>query len=325
MPQDFRRSTVADPPASTEGQRECARAEWCTGYRIVQQADGTSKREPGLAYTAFCVADTTLIGEKLGELPGAFTRLEADLGDPVRRNEMVRVPFGPAIPLSEFYDALIRRIAPELCAWAARVRAVKPLSPPPQVPVLSVAAVEHAAVTLKRNLSALLALQPGWMTRTIPRPPGKGGQAPSITDLDDSYGDCEIIRFGIDFVTVMVLRDGTDAGTEILDLHRQCQRALGETVTRPETLDGIPCRSCDSPHLERAEPPSDPSTEADYSRCPECGDRMKPGTYNEWVDWYKAWAESLGPLTCQRCLKNEHAQCIFPGCECAGRGHPQAA
>lgn len=311
----------------TEGQRECARKDWCAGYRMVQQDDGTFKRQPGLTYQPFCVADTALIGEKLGELPEAFARLEADLGDPVRRSEMIRVPFGPAIPLSEYYDSLMRQIAPQLCAWAARVRAVKPLSPPPQVPVLSPIAVEHAAVTLKRNLSALLALQPGWMTRTFTRPPGRAGQPPSITDLEAEYGDCEIVRFGIDSVTLMVQCGGIDAGMEILSLHRKCSVALGEAATRPELLDGIPCRSCGVMGLERAKMPSDPKTEADYSRCPECGDRMALETYRAWVDRYEAWVKTLDPLTCARCTNGNCGQCIYEGCECAAAGHtePRAA
>jgi hypothetical protein len=335
MPRDHRHGTVAGAQPGTEGQHECARADWCTGYRLVLAGDGTSKRAPGLTYQAFCTADTALIGEQLGELPFAYGRLQAGIGDPVRRSEMIRVPFGPVIPLSEYYDGLMRQIAPELCAWAARVRAVKSLSPPPQAPVLSLAAVGHAAATLGRNLSALLALQPGWMTRIIPRPPGRGGGPPSVTDLEDRFGDCEIVRFGVDSVTIMVQLGGTDAGLEILDLHRKCQRALGEAAPRPEILDGVPCRVCGVMGLERAEPPPDPKAEADYSRCPAlpCGDRMNLETYRAWVKRYEAWAKSAGPLACQRCegiwrngtFAKDHEGCIYDGCSCAAQGHREAA
>lgn len=237
---------------------------------------------------------------------------------------MIRIPFGPAIPLSEYYDSLIRQIAPGLSAWAARVRAVKQLSAP-HLPILSAAGVAYAAFVLQRNLSALLALQPGWMTRTFSRPPGKSGKPPSITDLEATYGDCEIVRFGIDSVTLMVQMDGTDAGLEILGLHRKCVVALGEAATRPELLDGIPCRACGVMGLERAKPPSDPTMPENYSHCPGCSDQMALETYRAWVKRYEAWARSLGSLTCQRCVNGDCDQCVYHGCECAAAGHQHAA
>lgn len=326
MPRDWRRTAVAEPPASTEGQRECARAEWCTGYRLVPADDGTSRRAPGLSYQAFCQPDTVLIAERLKELPEAFARLEADLGSPVRRNEMIRVPFGPAIPLSEYYDGLMRDIAPGLCSWAARVRALHRLTPIRPGSVLSPQTIKDAAGTLSKgqNLSALLALQPGWMTRTKPLKPGRRWwQPPDMTELLEEFGDCEIVRLGVDYVTLMIQLDGTHAGMEIFDWHRRCQLALGECAAKPEILDGIPCRVCGGFGLLRAELPSDPGTDPDWSRCPElsCGDRMDKPTYDAWVNRYKTWAEDAGPLTCQRCSRGDCDQCIYPGCDCAAISH----
>lgn len=317
-----RREAYRPEPGQGE-QQECARGTYCAGYRLVPDAAGINRRTPGLTYQGFCVADTALIAEKLGELPAAFGRLEADLGSPVRRGEMIRVPFGPAIPLSEYYDGLIRQIAPGLRAWESRVAEIKHLSAD-LAPPLSLDGVRTAAGTLGRHLSVLLALQPAWMSLTIPRPPGRAGMPPSLADLEEQYGDCEIVRFTIDSVTVMAQRSGTDAGLEIFGWHRKCDLALGETAARPELLDGIPCRVCGDLGLARAEPPSDPAAEPDWSRCPNlaCGDRMDLKTYRAWVARYEAWARSAGPLTCQRCLDDHHSWCIYGGCECATAGHP---
>jgi hypothetical protein len=123
--------------------------------------------------------------------------------------------------------------------------------------------------------------------------------------------------------TILAALSGAHAGLEIIDLHRRCLSALGEVATHPEVLDGVPCRVCGTLGLERAEPPSDPKAEADYSRCPalSCGDRMTLTTYRQWVKRYEAYIRSAGPLTCQRCQNGDCAECIFAGCECAADRH----
>jgi hypothetical protein len=59
-------------------------------------------------------------------------------------------------------------------------------------------------------------------------------------------------------------------------LHRRAQHQLGLTAVRPETCDGVPCRSCDLKALFR-EPGED------SVRCGGCGDRYTAGQYRDWV------------------------------------------
>lgn len=339
MPRDWRRSAnraVAEAQASTEGQRSCARKEWCTGYRMVPQDDGTSKREPDLTYQAFCRADTTLIAEYLSGdlgLPAAWSRLGADIGDPARRGTMVRIPFGPRMVLSEYYDLLMRRIAEVLCSYEERVRDAARLTPADtersRRPAFQHLTVQNAASTLAIHLSALLALPDGPVLRHIPSAELKAAGEPKRvlrSPVLELWQDAVVLANRDGMATILTETSGAGAGTEILDLHRRCLSALGEVATHPELLDGIPCRVCGIMGLVRAEPPSDPKREPDYSRCPDlsCGDRMDLKTYRQWCVRYEAWAKDLAPLTCQRCSKGDHGECIYEGCECAARGHPEA-
>lgn len=335
-PRDWR-STAAEPHAGTEGQRECARQEWCTGYRLVAQDDGTSKRAPGLAYTAFCRADTAVIADNLSAetgLAAAWSRLAADIGDPVRRGTMVRVPFGPRMVLSEYYDLLMRRITEVLCSYEERVRDAARLVPADtqrsRRPAYQHLVVENAAATLSVHLSVLLALPEGPVLRHIASAELKAAGEPRRvlrSPVLELWQDAIMLANRDGMATLLAGLDGTSAGLEVLDLHRRCLSALGEVATHPELLDGVPCRSCGTIGLERAEPPSDPKAPADYSRCPDasCGDRMDLATYRAWCKRYETWAKDLGPLTCARCAKGDHGECVYEGCQCAAIGHPEAA
>lgn len=334
MPKDHRHYAVAEAPAGSEGQRECARKAWCTGYRLVPQDDGTSKHAPGLTYTAFCRADTAVIAEYLSEdlgLPAAYGRLAADIGDPAKRGTVIRVPFGPRMILSEYYDMLMRRIAEVLCSYEERVRDAARLAPADteysRRPAFQHLAVTGAAGTLFRQMSVLLALPEGPLIRHIPSTELKAAGEPKRvlrSPVLELWQDAVVLANRDGMARLLADLSGVSAGLEILDLHRRCLSALGEIATRPELLDGVPCRSCGTIGLERAEPPSDPAMEAYYSRCPEmsCGDRMSLDTYRKWCARYKAWAEEAGPLKCQRCVNEDHAECVYAGCECAADGHP---
>lgn len=331
MPRDFRSALKDATSASTEGQRECAREAWCTGYRLVPQGDGTSRREPGLSYQAFCAADTALIAANLSAetgLPAAWLRLEADLGDPARRGEMIRVPFGPRMLLSEYYDLLMRRITEVLRSYEGRVREAARLS---AAPFRSTGrhAVELAAATLETHLSVLLALPEAPVYRHIPSAELRAAGDPRTAGAPilETWQDAIVYANRDGTARIVASLSGAHAGLEILDLHRRCLTALGEVATHPELLEGVPCRvgDCGTMGLERAEPPADPAIEAPYSRCPACGDTMKLPTYRDWARWYAAWASSAGPLTCQRCLLGRCESCIYTGCACAAEGHQDAA
>ena len=359
------------------GQRPCARipAEWCNGSRIVTGDNGTIQRLPGLTYRTFCDPCETRIRTCLDELPSAYERLAAEIGEARRGGQVTRSPFGPSEPLHKDIDALLRLMASILGGWAARVRAVARLSQPdPQRDPASTEAVTGAADILKDHVTALLALPAGWMTRTYPLPAGKlgaatgdrtvgtcrhcgrlitrsavsgrwwaadGGQetarecthqsrektevpplAPIPADLANFLAGEEIVRVGVDFITVTIRLGAADAGNEIIDLHYRSRKILGETRAPAETFDGVPCRNCEDMALERAEPPSDPKTPAMKSRCASCGDMMDVDEFTEWAARYAKWAGSAGLPACRRCQRGRHDQCAWQACPCRAAGHP---
>jgi hypothetical protein len=154
-------------------------------------------------------------------------------------------------------------------------------------------------------------------------PQEKRGPVPD--DVEDEIGEEEIVRIGDGWVKVMSQRDGTDAGLEILDLHYQARRLLGETPARPEPLDGVECWNCGEIKLVMAEPPSDPAQEGDYSRCEGCGHRMSRKEFSEWVNLNAAHARALQNKACRRCQKGDHSGCVWAKCSCALSGHLTAA
>jgi len=334
LPRDHRRVAVAEPPAGTESQRECHRGPWCTGYRLIPGDNGTTLRVPGVAHAAFCLADTALIAARLHPrrgLPAAYWWLRADLGNPVRRGEMVRVPFGPRMLLSEYYDMLMRRITEVLCSWERRVREVHHLSDPvPEADGHKV--VARAAATIGgERLSSLLACPPEPMLRRVPSGELKAAEGRVCSPVLALWQDAILHDNANGTAVIRASLSGAGAGTEILDLFSRCLSALGQVAPPAELLDGVPCRSCDAMGLERAEPPSDPEIPAMHSRCPVCRAEMDLATYRDWSAWYSEWAKGLGPVTCQRCLnadrdpgRHSHRDCIYGGCECAARGHPRA-
>jgi hypothetical protein len=170
-----------------EGQRICSRQppEWCSGSRIVDQGDGTFRREPGLTYRAFCDPCRDRIRTCLDEFPTAYLRLAASLGDPPKVGAgNVRSPFGPSEPVRAEVDALMRTIAAVLAGWEARVRAVAHLTPRnPGRDLLAPGSVAGAAVTLHGHVDALIALQPGWTSRVFTYPPGRTRSVPVPTSV----------------------------------------------------------------------------------------------------------------------------------------------
>jgi hypothetical protein len=278
---------TGDAGTLDSGQRRCARGDWCL-LRTVTTTAGEPQIIPAPTWRSFCESDRDDISRCLDDLPAGYVRLAHELGEKSRGGQVVRVPFGPRLPLSGHVDALMRLLAETLLSWEERLRDVARLA------VLDTQlsrhrnqarAVRDAAKVLGAHLDAVLALQPGPMTR-------------------DDYGEIVIADL-----------DGGDAGLEILRLHYRCRAVLGEVRARPESLDGVPCKQCGDIALERAEPPSDPAAEAMHSRCASCGAGMTLKDYASWVRWYARWADGAG-LTCRRCELNRHDECEHDGCGC---------
>jgi hypothetical protein len=310
-------------------QGRCSAGDWCTGGLLARNPDGTYSREPAVTPRAFCQACTDRIEVALADMPSAYRRLAAEIGDRPVTGKALRIPFGPRLLLREDVDALMRLMAATLCSWESRVRAKASWTPRDvDKPINTPGAITEAVRVLRELMSVLMAMQPGWMKHTIPFAPGKpkrGAPLPEIpADLEELYGDCEIVYLGVDHLSVMLMLGADDAGNALLKLRSRCLRQLGENRPQPEMFDGIPCRRCgDMGTLERAEPPSDPEKEAMHSRCASCDHAMNLADFQRWARWYGRWADGEG-LTCRRCLGKDHGECAYGLCSCpAPVDHPR--
>lgn len=266
------------PEPDEDGLRDCARGGWCSGYKIITE-DGKQKRTPGRGYQPFCPKDRRLIETDLSQIPAQFVFLAAEIGNPVKNGQMIRMPFGPRIPIRIDIDTLMRAIVESLSTWHERVAERDSLTYPyARTSKLQrqMIAVRNAERVLIHRVDALLALdsQPAARTRRVRTERDPEGRATEdITENEDL--------------------DGIDAGMEIFTLRYLCRAVLGETNARPEELLGVPCRreECDKIALRRAELPSDPKVPSWWSECWVCGDRMGEDEYREWTRWYAAWAD----------------------------------
>jgi hypothetical protein len=155
-------------------------AELCDGSRIIWDDNRNQVRVPARTSRAFCEPCRSRIIACLEELPPAYGRLAKALGDPPKTGiSSVRAPYGPKLQIRADIDALMRVTAIILHGWEARVRGSRlQLAPRPAPDILAPESVGKAAATLCTHIDVLLALQPGWMTRTFTFPPGKPGTAP---------------------------------------------------------------------------------------------------------------------------------------------------
>jgi hypothetical protein len=171
-------------PRDEDSGHPCSRIppELCDGARITWQDDGSSKREPMLTPRTFCDPCRSRIITCLEELPPAYARLAAALGDVPRTGASVRAPFGPSEPVRAEVDALMRVTAVILHGWEFRVRRSRLQLASRDTPdILGPESVKAAAGTLATHIDVLLALQPGWMTRTFTFPPGSAA-ATAVTE-----------------------------------------------------------------------------------------------------------------------------------------------
>jgi hypothetical protein len=275
-----------DPAPDDDGQRACAQGNRCASATRVQGPDGdtwVAARGP----RAFCAPDRGKIANALAELPRLYVSLSAELGSPSQASTATRSPFGPRLPLRGDIEAIMRSYAEVLTSWHERVAMIDSLAPPPEPHRDGSPSarpswyVDRAVKVLKPRLDALLALQPEPMRRAV-----------SLRDLALMPEDTEGVVRSV-YAAVMTDLSGADAGLEVLALQRLAGRALGETRQRPVELLGVPCRDpeCDMLALRRAELPSDPAVDADWSECTVCGDRMTESEYRGWTRRYARWAQ----------------------------------
>jgi hypothetical protein len=282
---DFRerpkgKGRAPEPPSqigSEEGQRPCARGEWCASSAVITEG-GEARREAALGYQAFCPRDRTFVARCLYELPEQYVRLAAELGRPSSGSSVIRIPFGPRVPIRLDIDSLLRLIAESLVSWHERVADIArldfPLNRASRLRREAVA-VARAELVLSAHLDALLALESLPMSR-----------AWSLRDLDDLPEGATGIVHPV-FIDATVDLSGADAGLEIISLRHLARAVLGETRARPEELVGVPCRdpdgNCGWRSVYRAELPSREDEPVWWTECARCGDRMDEKTYREWV------------------------------------------
>jgi len=171
----------------------CSRipAELCDGSRLVWDDDKNPRREPARTSRAFCDPCRSRVIACLDELPAAYERLCAALGDAPKTGKAVKVPFGPTEPIRAEIDALIRVTAVILHGWEFRVRRSRLQLASRDTPdILDPASVQKAAETSATHIDVLLALQPGWMTRTFTFPPGRPGTIAGQTGTCRRCGRC---------------------------------------------------------------------------------------------------------------------------------------
>ena len=285
---DRKQHAAYAPAVTTEGQRPCARGEHCARASVVTDPDGTSRREPALGYQAFCPADEALIARALDGMPFQYACLLAEIGNPAREGQMIRMPFGPRVPLRLDIDTLARFMREVLSCWEERVADVLGLSI--RDTDLSrkrrgLVAVRDSAKVLAVHLSVLLALQPEPVSRDVDLTEMRRIEEGKLWSY--LLGGTVHVAKDAGMAGIVAQLDGAGAGTEILALEYLARAVLGETRPRPEKLIGVPCRDpgggCGWRTLVRADLPSREDEPAWWSRCTRCGDRMTETEYREWT------------------------------------------
>lgn len=274
------------PTVTTEGQRPCARGEFCARATVTPGPDGTSRREPALGYQAFCPGDEAAIGAALAGMPRQYVHLIAEIGNPARDGQLIRVPFGPRVPLRLDIDSLTRFTREILSCWEERV--VNVLSLSVRETELSrkrrgMVAVRDSAKLLAANLSPLLALQPEPVSRDLDLMEARRIEEGRLWSY--LLGGTLHVAKDAGMAGIVARLDGTDAGTEILALEYLARAVLGETRAKPEKMIGVPCRAddCGWRTLVRAELPEREDEPVWWSRCTRCGDKMDETDYRDWT------------------------------------------
>lgn len=301
---------MAPPPAPEpdDGERECARGQWCSALTIRRNADGTVEWVPARTPRAFCDPCAAGVSHAIDGLPAAWAMLRLWGLEPGASGGRVRSPAGPRLPVAAAADALMRAIPEVILSWEERVHDVAGLSDldrhrhrrqvlrsgelpgDPEAVRRFLVPLRASARLLREYRSTLLSLEPAAMGRPA--------------------GD------GVEFVDL----DGTDAGHEFLRLRHQARAHVGLVTGRPDYFEGVPCKQCGAMGLERAPLPSRPGDEAMWSRCGKCSALMTEAQYGAWADWYAGWAKSAG-LACRKCQLGRHGECAWERCDCRGRGH----
>jgi hypothetical protein len=292
-PPSARRNPV---PALTPPDDDCcSRGDWCSG-RVITIENGARTVTPAATPRAYCHACEGYIGLCLdgdpadghyNGMPALYRRLHRELGEARQSEVMVKVPFGPSVPLSEAIDAQMRLMGEILCSWEERVRDIDSLSDLGEAgdrPQDDAADIERSVTILAPRISILVSLAPQEMMRSLP---------PWLVTDEDA--DCEIMSCNGHTVTIMPRLDGRRAGQEIMHLHYMARRLLLETNPPMPLLPDFRCRVCERKLLRKAPPPWHEQGVWFWSRCDGCGDEMSREEYDvnarRWLAFERARLE----------------------------------
>jgi hypothetical protein len=273
---DFRETSRQDS-GGEGGDRLCARGEWCASGAKQRRDDGTFTRAPSTCTRAFCEKDWGLTARCLDGLPTLHGRLHAAIGDHVVREIVLRVPFGPTVPLRLDVDEIMRLIVDCVMTWHERVADVAPTLTPIRtrdwrersLGMRSGDQLPHSVKILAGHLTTLLGLPAAPMLRPSASPAAKAVYA------------AEIVRAAGE--TVLTIAAGETAGNEILRLDWLGRACLLETPAPVERIIGVPCKECERRALVRAAPPQHEGDPEFASCCRYCGDLLSPDEYAEWA------------------------------------------
>jgi hypothetical protein len=271
------------------GDRVCARGQWCASASRAERDDGTWGREPASCTGVFCAVDEAIIGGCLEAFPALHGRLAGAALERLSAEVLVRLPFGPGVPVRVDVDELMRLLVDVACSWHERVATARKLAPPDtqrtrarQLTAGAGTLLDDAVPVLAAYLDDLLALPPGPVTRPWP------------SLLAVVVPDAIVLGAAGDTATLGLC--GADAGNEVMRLEYAGRAVLGETDPAPEVLHGVTCRSCERRSLRRAAPPQHDGDPAYASECTRCGHLMTAGEYRQWTSMNaRYWRERVTP------------------------------
>jgi hypothetical protein len=277
-------SEAGQSPSDGDPQNRCGRGEWCSNAVLVRNDDGDGwHREPVKTWRSFCDGCTDHIAACLADFPRLYVRLALEISQPRQAETLIKVPFGPSLPLSEAIDAHMRLITETLCSWEDRIRDIARLSdiPGPERPQDRGTDLERSLQIIEPRVTVLLSLGPQDMIRFM-RP----DLAPEDATVLGTHG-------GV--LKVITPLAGMDAGAEIMHMHYLARRLLLETNPPMPLLPDFRCRVCEQKLLRKAPPPWHEDGEWFKSRCDGCGDEMTDDEYKQnalrWIAYERAHLE----------------------------------
>lgn len=277
----------------------CARGEWCASATRERDEDtGKTVRTPVECPRTFCDADWSIITGALKALPGDYERLAAVIGDKPQGERLVRIPFGPAIPLRADVDEVMRLVVDAVMVWAEHVAADRGWSAPGSQWAEGTRAwraqslggragglLDKPVKMLVESQYTLLQLTPRWTERPITSALARVVYA----------SDGEVTSAG----TFGAMAGGRQAGNEFLRIEWLARAVMGETPPPVTEFKGVACRQekCkERKTLVLADPPQHDGDPEYHSRCRGCGDLMTLVEYREHVARYEAfYRDRLSP------------------------------